>query len=548
MQTSVRGTAIVLQDKEMEHQVLSSIMMTGVKAYYAVSPILQPEDFDVEAYRLVFGAMGEMANSLQKDAENQPFDALLLRRQLTDNGNLDRVGGLPILSQLTGSSLVEETLIRYAKSLKVLSLRRAVQAIGYGLAEAVDDPLKGLPEIVGEVEQQLIEIELAQSEEKGCSVCDLLEAEEDCLDHFTGDKQKVSWKTGLHELDAITGGVSPGNFVVVGARPGEGKSALALCIATNLSTINDIRTAFITLEMSEIDTLKRMNSFMSEVSHDKVKAKTINALERKRVERAYREMKSLKVDIHAKYSITISKVVGMIRHSVRKRQVQIVVIDYIQLLNPDGNSQQMRYAEVGEMCKRLKQLAMELDICIVGLSQLNRESSKRDGNDSKRPTNTDLRESGELEQSSDMVWLLYRPEYHFIKQLNNQDTKGKALVIVSKNRDGGTGDANVAFMAAYRKFDNLSGPGLVSPPVQMRDYMAAANASSASDDAGAAAAVSTSSGQASSSQFSGSKVIARAKSPQALGCDGPSGVKVPEGMTPEFVVKRKWYWFEEDWE
>ncbi len=529
MQTSVRATAIVLQDKEMEHQVLTSIMMTGAKAYYTVSPFLQPEDFDVEVHRLVFEAMGEMVTMMAEDADPQPFDALLLRRQLTDNGNLDRVGGLPILSQLTGSSLVEETLIRYAKSLKVLSLRRALQGIGYSLTESVDDPLKSLADIVRETEQQLVEIDMAQSEEKGCSVSDLLASREDCLDYFTGDKQVVSWKTGFHELDAITGGVSPGNFVVIGARPGEGKSALALRLATNLAEINAMRTAFITLEMSSIDTLKRINSFMSEVSHDKVKAKTLTTLERKRVERAFHEMKSLQVDIHSQAGITISKVLTMIRHSVHKRQVQIVVIDYIQLLNPDGKSQQMRYAEVGEMCKSLKQLAMELDICIIGLSQLNRESSKREGNDSKRPTNTDLRESGELEQSSDMVWLLYRPEYHSIKQLNNQDTKGKALVIVSKNRDGGTGDANMAFIAAYRKFDNLNGPGLVSPPVQMRDYMPAVTAASASGEAGAS-------------------VSTRVKSPEALGCDGPSGVKVPAAMMPEFMTKRKWYLYEEDWE
>lgn len=593
MQTNVRGTAIVLQDKEMEHQVVTSIIMNGVGAYYSVSSILEPKDFDIEACRLVYEAIGEMAaeessavqqtssesssesesdaaegtpeSTTESPAATPPFDILLLRRQLTDNGNLDRVGGLPMLSQFTGTSLVEDTLLRYATHLKKLSLRRTLQALGYALVEAVDDPQNSVLQLVQDTQQQLIDIEMAQAQEDSCSVCDLLEAKENYLDHFTGDEQSMSWKTGFDEVDAITNGVCPGNFVVLGGRPGEGKSALALRLATNIATINKIRTSFFTLEMSELDTMKRINSYMSEVSHDKVKAQTINTLERKRVTRAYHQMKHLQVEIHSLGALSISKAIAMIRHDVLKKQVQTVVIDYIQLLNPDKQGQQMRYAEVGEFCKRLKQLALDLDICIIGLSQLNRESSKRDGEEGKRPTNTDLRESGDLEQSADMVWLLYRPEHHSIKTYNNKDTKGKAILIISKNRDGGDGDANMAYHRSYRKFDNLNGPGLVPVPVQMRDYMASVAASESESESASASGAESGSGAPvsaepvepvavdekvaapSASSKGGGRVIARAKSPQALGCDGPSGVKVPQGMVPEFVLKQKWYLYEEDW-
>ena len=491
----------MMQDEEMELQVLGGVLTGGRQAYQTATDMLQAEDFAVKAHLLIFQAMvtlGEAANG----EDEVLFDVLLLRRELIDMGAFDQVGGLGMLMQLDGVVLVDSTLKRYAKALKKMAKRRGLRDGLQDILDGVDDPEQHTADLKEKLEGQLESLDKGELEDAGAPLSQILE-EPDMLEYCLGDKQMTGWKTGIHELDAIMHGVKAKTLIVAGGRPAEGKSALGLNLAINISKVNDIPVAFYSLEMGITETVLRISSAMAEVSNDKVEDRNLNAIERDRVKGAYEEMKRLKLVMNAPLKMTLRQVVGQMRHDAHVYGTKVFVLDYLQMVASDTEREENRQVLVTKVCRRMKQLARELDVCIIGLAQLNREMSKREGQDGKRPQLTDLRESGELENNADVVWLLYRPDRHGIKTMNNQSTKGKAILIVDKHRNGAVGDVNLSYIEEFRKFGNLDGPGLVDAPVQMRNV--------------------------------------RTPGCDTPVCDSPSGVKLPQGMKSEYLARERYY-------
>lgn len=504
-------------DEEMELKLVGGLMAGGPTAYELVSTLLKAEDFSMESCGLVYRAMGELAVEEEEPTqEAMPYDLLLMKRQLMDSGAWNRVG-MSMLAQLDGVLMGHAEMLRYAQALKKMAERRQMEANLLEMADATRNPEVSSAEIKAQMLETCDALEEESFEEgEGGMLGDILKEDPDMLAYCLGDKKQAGWVTGWHELDAIMHGVKPGDFVVVGGRPAEGKSVMGLNLAINMSEVNGIPTSFHALEMGEIETVQRISSSLAEVSHDKVKAHKLSALERKKVEETFERMKELNVSVQVPVTNTLSAIKGQITRDVRKHGSKVVVFDYLQMVESDHEREENRQALVSKLCRLMKRLARKLHICIIGMAQLNRESSKRDGHEGKRPQLTDLRESGELENNADAVWLIFRPERNQIKTMNNMSTAGKAILIVDKHRDGPVGEANLAFHESYRKFDNLVGPGLVEPPVQMRDYEV--------QDAEVAAAES-----------------AAADSAADAACGWPKGVEVPQGMNGEYSGGSRYY-------
>lgn len=529
MSTRVQG-ASVMHDEMMEGQVLGGIMSGGAQAYRNVEHLLKPSDFMVNENGLIYQAMGALAHEAfgegeEEDADTGPFDLLMLRSQLLETGDLETVGGLGMLQQLDGVVLVEATLIRYARRLKKMAFRRNSKENLLEMLEAVENPDIDEKKLCDQMRNHIETVADEDLKSCGGSLGQYIHDNPDTLDYCLGDKQEVGWWTGWHELDALLGGLKPGKVYVIGGGPGDGKSAIGINLAVNVSRINDIPTSFYPLEMGELETVKRINTSLAEVSHDKVKQGALNMFERERVKKAHKEMEAMKLNLYIPSSTNYEVVEAQIRRDVREKGTKVVVLDYLQLIDKTITSAESRQVAVGKAAVRLKQLAVNLNICIVELAQYNRDQSKRESPEAKRPVRADLRESGDVENNADVVALIFRPERCDIKTMNRQDTKGKVILIVDKQRDGAVGDVNMVYKDTYRKFDNADGVGLVPPPVQMRGYQIpeAVEKVMAYD----------------ASVFSAT--VARAKSKDALGVDGPSGVKVPDGTMREYRVRERCY-------
>ncbi len=529
--------ASVMHDEMMEIQVLGGLMSGGTSAYEAVGPVLKASDFMLNEHGLIYGAMGALAAEEGAD-ESGPFDVLLLRSQLLESGHLDAVGGLGMLQQLDGIVLAEATLTRYANRLKKMAFRRRSKETLYELIEATENPEMDEKKIRAKMKGHLEETDDAQVMDCGGTLGEYIDKHPDLLQYELGDKQEVGWWTGFHELDAVTKGLKPGKVVVIGGCPGDGKSALGINMAVNVSRINDVFTSIFTLEMGEQETMGRINTSLAEVSHDKVKNGMLSMFERKRVEEAHKQMKDMKLCLYKPHGLDLDGLEAYIRRDVRVHDTKVVFIDYLQLAARDTSQIENRQVAVGNVCVRLKQLAEQLNICIVELAQMNREQAKRETAEGKRPVRSDLRESGDVENNADVVCLIFRPERCAIKSMNRQDTKGKVILIVDKHRNGAMGDVNLVFKDSYRKFDNADGPGLVPPPEQMRWHKIPDEVARVMEADSASAGASGGSGEG---QSGGSKV-GRLKSKDALGVDGPSGVKVPDGVMREYKVRERYYY------
>ena len=248
-------------------------------------------------------------------------------------------------------------------------------------------------------------------------------------------------QSGFTELDKITFGWKKGELIVIGGRPAMGKTALAISLVRNIAILNRTPIAYFSLEMS---TVQFMNRFLSNVSNVE-----INHAE------SYTK-KDAPIFLDDTPALSVQELRTKASHLIREHQVKLIIIDYLQLMNASGMIYSNREEEVSVITRSLKALAMELNIPIIALSQLNRRENC-EGIDGKRPQLSDLRESRTIEQDADMICFIHRPEYYRIFQdEKGNDLHGMAEIIVAKNRNGKMGDTLLKFSSQIARFDNIS--------------------------------------------------------------------------------------------
>lgn len=435
-------------DEEAEASTLGAVMLAERWLDALVVDVrLSAEDFYRPRNRLIFATMLKMAD------ESLPIDTLTVAAQLVDAGKLDEAGGKDYIETLVTRIPAIGNTKQYGQIVKEnAQLRRMLQAaqqIQMSIAERGGEPRELLERA------QTLVYDAAQADEVR-AVREISDIMVDAVDRMElqamSGKKLVGTTTGFRDLDELTGGLQPGNLIVVAARPSMGKSALVTNIAEN-AALDGAPVAIFSLEMSEEELAQRLIASQSKLSGDDMRKGRLQKSDWPKILNAAQQFENAPIWIDESSDISELEIRTKARRIDSKarakygRGLGLIVVDYLQLLRPSSRAES-RVVEVAQMSRGLKILARELKVPVMAVSQLSRAVESRNP---PRPQLSDLRESGAVEQDADVVAFVYREEYY---DREDESKRGLADLIIAKNRNGPVGDVTLTFLHAYPKFTN----------------------------------------------------------------------------------------------
>lgn len=443
------------QDKELEEAVLGALMLEK-DAYTIVCDILKPDSFYEPANRKIYEAIQSLG------AAQRPIDMLTVTEQLRLNGTLDEVGGPMFVSELTsrvasGAHVEYHARIVAQKYLarELINFSSEIQRQAFDESNDVDDLMQEAEGKLFEISQRNVKKDVTQIDPVIGQAIEQIQASANRASGLSG------LETGFHKLDQLTSGWQNSDLIIIAARPAMGKTAFVLSMAKNMAVNYNTPVAIFSLEMSNLQLVNRLVSNVCELPSEKIKSGQLSPMEWDQLMARVKHLYGAPLYIDDTASLSIFELRTKARRLVREHDVKILIIDYLQLMNASGMKFGSREQEVSMISRSLKQLAKELNIPIIALSQLNRsvESRGGDGRDGKRPQLSDLRESGAIEQDADIVCFIHRPEYYVRTSTDgdNKDIRGLAEFIVAKHRSGRVEDVDLHFKAEYARFENWMG-------------------------------------------------------------------------------------------
>ncbi len=426
---------------EAEESVLGAAMLSA-DAANSVMDRLASNDFYKPAHQGIFEAVAELFDG------NQPIDIITVSDTLRRRDELERIGGMSYLTGLIDSVPTASNIDYYAKIVEETALRRRLLAASGDINNlAFEDA--DIAEVMDQAEQAVFAVAEKRMGEGLMPVRPLLtSALEDIEQLGTRGSEVTGIPTGFHDLDRKLAGLHPANLIVIAARPSMGKSALATNIALNVARQGH-PVAIFTLEMSREEVVQRLLCAVGRVDSQKLRTGQLQEQQWQRVARAAGDLFEAPVYIDDSASLTVTEIRAKCRRLKRQRGLGLVVVDYLQLMTGGNRRTENRQQEIAEISRNLKNLARELAVPIIAVSQLNRALEQRQD---KRPMLGDLRESGAIEQDSDVVMFIYRDEYYHPE---NAETKGVAEVNIAKHRAGATGRVSMTFLAEFTLFGEL---------------------------------------------------------------------------------------------
>lgn len=428
---------------DAEKSVLGSIMLEK-NAIIKVADLLQPEDFYFEIHALIYKGILELFN------KRSPIDLLTVTTWLKDNNHFEVVGGADYLHEvistvLTASHVFQHALIVKQKSTlrKLIRAGSNITAIGYKEEQEVD-------ELVDQAEQELFKVSQTFLRNRFVPIKEVLTATYERIselhDPETAEKYK-GLQTGFNSLDKILSGLQPSDLVILAARPSMGKTALALNITMN-TALRGSSIGIISLEMSKEQLVERLFVGLLGVDSWKLKNGQLTQDDFMRMGEVMDKLNSCKIFIDDSAGLAISELRAKARRLQMENGLDLLIIDYLQLMEGKGGFNANRVQEISEISRALKQLARELHIPVLALSQLSRAVESRPV---KIPQLSDLRESGAIEQDADIVLMMYREEYY------EEDTERAGItdIFVRKHRHGGVGRVELMFKKEQMKFFDI---------------------------------------------------------------------------------------------
>lgn len=427
---------------ECEEWLIGALLKGGPIAEAAA--IAKPEYFYRDAHTQIFAAMVELFDS------GKPVDLMTVMDLMELRNTLASVGGYEKLIEAAEKSGSPSSVAYYANIVREHWIRRAVAQAGMDSrteAYAADCTAE---ELLGKAEERVFAI--GNSDASGNTVT-ASDATQNAIDRLGARAEGYGGlETGFIDLDGLLDGFYPSQLIILAARPSMGKTALITNIADYVATAKNTGVLFVTLEMNALEIGERLLVARAKVDSHKVRAGKLDYHEMGRIDKASKVSGKLWIDDTA--TRTAQQIAAnAIRHRAR-HDIGLVIVDYIQLVEPDNTKGANRQEQVAKISRRLKIMAKQLNVPVVALSQLNRGVEARE---EKRPRMSDLRESGGIEQDADVVMLLHRPEYY-----DKNDQPGIAEVIVAKNRNGPTATIKLTFLRNYFRFESFDD----TPPIQ----------------------------------------------------------------------------------
>jgi replicative DNA helicase len=435
------------QAQDVEQAVLGAIMVEP-KADIPALEILKPESFYSEKHQKIFKAIMDLSsNHIQ-------IDALTVKEQLEKNGDLDFIGGayyLAHLIQKVGSSvhLEEHTKIVAEKYIK-----RKLISIANDIQKKAFDAASDIEQLLEFSEKQIFDLAFENVSKAPKAINQIIKEAKDHIEELSKKETTLSGvPSGFSSLDRITSGWQPSDLIIVAARPSMGKTAFVLSMARNMAVEHDVPVAIFSLEMSAQQLVTRLIISETELGSEKIRTGQLSPEEWQMLEEKTAALADAKIYIDDTAGISLTELRAKCRNLKIQYDIQMIIIDYLQLMSGPTDSKANREQEVSQISRGLKAIAKELNVPVIALSQLNRSVEARPG---KRPQMSDLRESGAIEQDADLVILIHRPEKYGIESIATDDgeiaTKGLAQIIIAKHRNGALTDVNLQFVDYLARF------------------------------------------------------------------------------------------------
>jgi len=429
------------QNIEAEQAVLGAILLDG-EALAVTQERIRAEDFYRTAHQRIFQAMEELSE------ENEPIDLVTLTAKLQNKQLLEEVGGVSYLTELANAVPTAANVDYYAaiieeKSMLRRLIREATEIVSHGYA-GTDD----VSDLLSEAERRILEI----SNRKHTGFVPIKDALMEVFERIEFLHSNRGGTTGVPsgfiDLDKMTSGFQRSDLIIVAARPSVGKTAFALNIAQNVGVRAKETVAIFSLEMSAAQLVQRMICAEANVDAGRMRTGYLEPDDWEKVTMAIGAMAEAPIFIDDSATITVADIRAKCRRLKKERGLGLIVIDYLQLIQGRGKPGENRQQEVSEISRTLKQIARELEVPVIALSQLSRSVEQRQD---KRPMMSDLRESGSIEQDADIVAFLYRDDYYD----KNSEKQNIIEIIIAKQRNGPVGTVELAFLKNFNKFVNL---------------------------------------------------------------------------------------------
>ena len=446
------GGRVMPQDKDVEEAVLGALMLEK-DAYTTVCDILKPECFYEPRNQRIYEAIQSLG------AAQKPIDMLTVVEQLRLNGTLAEVGGPVVISELTSRVASGAHVEFHARIVAQKYLARELISFCSGIEGKAFDESNDVDDLLQEAEGRLFEISQRNVKKDVTQIDPVIsEAIKQIQAAANRESGLSGLESGYHDLDNLTSGWQNSDLIIIAARPAMGKTAFVLSMAKNMAVNYNIPVAVFSLEMSNLQLINRLISNVCEIESNLIKSGKLSRLQWDQLMTRIKHLYSAPLYIDDTPSLSIFELRTKARRLVREHNVKFIIIDYLQLMNASGMRFGSREQEVSMISRSLKQLAKELNIPIVALSQLNRSVESRQVGDggSKRPQLSDLRESGAIEQDADIVCFIHRPEYYTKSDVDSEgnDIRGLAEFIVAKHRSGSVDTIKMRFKGRLARFEN----------------------------------------------------------------------------------------------
>jgi replicative DNA helicase len=438
------------QDVAAEKAVLGAVLMDNA-VLANVQEVIIAEDFSHQAHSEIFTAF------VQLDSRQERIDPLTVAEQLKITGKLAAIGGPGYLAQLDQSVPFSQNAVEYAKIIKNQSTRRGLALAGREIMDLASQEVGDVAELMDEAERKVFQ--LAEKRRTGDlrSMAELMGEALDLLDKMKKSASGITGTpTGFVDLDNQLTGLHGGELIILAARPGIGKTSLAMNIALHVAAKENMAVAVFSLEMPSVQLLTRLLATHAKIDMKKLRGGRLSPHDEERISEAANELFNLKFYVDDSGGLSSFDLRAKARRLKQKEpNLGLIVIDYLQLMHQKGKVES-RQLEVSEISRALKQLAKELNVPIMALSQLNRKVEERKGG---KPMLSDLRESGAIEQDADVVMFIHREDDGGEEGAPPSDAQKTVIpveIVIAKQRNGPVGSVDMLFLAEFTRFESRS--------------------------------------------------------------------------------------------
>lgn len=441
---------------DIEEAVLGALMLEP-SAITDVLDIISPDCFYKEINRKIFSAISSLAS------KHAPVDLFTISEELKSSGDLEIVGGVSYLSQLSMKIGAAAHLDYHAKILVQKYIQRELISISYGVQKDAFDDATSVDDLLDTTQQKLFTLADRNMRKEAQVIQYVIN---DAIDELQRNQLRQDGLSGIPSgytaIDRVTLGWQPSDLIIIAARPSMGKTAFVLTMARNMAVEHKVPVAFFSLEMSSVQLVKRLMISETGLDSDKIKGgKKLQDFEWEQLNMRLRQLVKAPLYIDDTPSLSINELRSKARKLVSIHGVKMIVIDYLQLMTGPPELRGMREQEVSAISRSLKAIAKELNVPVIALSQLSRAVETRGG--AKRPQLSDLRESGAIEQDADLVLFIHRPDYYGNAD-ENPAMKGVTDIIIAKHRNGAVCDVQLKFRNSEVRFVDITDPALESDP------------------------------------------------------------------------------------